>query len=268
MPSIPEGSTDLNFPLASTDRRSNTSRGVKSNALTLTLTWAVLAGVFSTVLTAATTEPAFAAANVTLVNWQMNEPAGAHVMADSGPNAINGVPGSAVQTGVVVNGATAYSWSNVKPNQPPAKPERLVQVNNSGLNPGTRDYAITIRYRSTHKFGNMIQKGQAHVKGGYWKVEQPSGFINCFFTGPKGMASVKSTVATNDGQWHVIRCERTVTQVALYIDGVLMGTTVHTTGNISNTTPLTIGGKLNCDNVVITCDYFAGDIDSVLIETS
>ena len=54
----------------------------------------------------------------------------------------------------------------------------------------------------------------------------------------------------------------------LSIDGVVIGQTVHATGNISNTLPLTIGGKLNCDNVAITCDYFAGDIDYVTIETS
>jgi hypothetical protein len=31
---------------------------------------------------------------------------------------------------------------------------------------------------------------------------------------------------------------------------------------------LTIAGKLNCDQVNTTCDYFAGDLDNLKIETS
>ncbi|MFZ0323028.1 MAG: hypothetical protein WAN48_02730 [Actinomycetes bacterium] len=64
-------------------------------------------------------------------------------------------------------------------------------------------------------------------------------------TGKGGKASFKSPFTTNDGQWTVIRCARAATEVVLYIDG-----------------------KLNCDNTTITCDYFAGEIDSVTIETS
>jgi len=40
------------------------------------------------------------------------------------------------------------------------------------------------------------------------------------------------------------------------------------TGNIANNVPLTIGGKVNCDQYITTCDYFVGDIDWVTIETS
>jgi hypothetical protein len=40
------------------------------------------------------------------------------------------------------------------------------------------------------------------------------------------------------------------------------------TGTIANTRPLTIAGKLNCDQVNTTCDYFAGDLDYLKIETS
>lgn len=212
--------------------------------------------------------PALATATIVQARYEMNEAAGATVMLDTGPNPVNGTIGSVVQTGVVVLGATGYRWSKVNPTAPPANPQRIIQVNNQALNPGTRDYAITIRYRSTFKFGNILQKGQAHVTGGYWKVEQPGGFVNCFFTGHGGKASFKSTVATNDGQWHVVRCERTVAGVTLTIDGTVIGQTLHATGSISNTSPLTIGGKLNCDNITITCDYFSGDIDYVIIETS
>ncbi len=212
--------------------------------------------------------PASASATVRLAQWDMNEAPGAKVMADSSGHGFDGVIGSAVQTGVVFSGATAYRWSNVKPNQPPAKPERLVQVANSALNPGTRDYAVTIRYRTTHDFGNVIQKGQSGSKGGYFKFQQPQGIISCLFRGSAGSAAVTSKTALNDGQWHTVRCERTATQVTMTVDGVLVGTTRHATGSISNNVPLTIGGKLNCDQVSITCDYFAGDIDYISIQTS
>ena len=52
------------------------------------------------------------------------------------------------------------------------------------------------------------------------------------------------------------------------IDGVVTGRNRNATGNISNTRPVSIAGKGNCDQVEITCDYFSGDIDHVRIETS
>jgi len=212
--------------------------------------------------------PAAASATVVLAQWDVNAAPGATVMLDSSGHAINGVVGSAVQTGAVFDGATAFRWSNVKPNQPPAKPERLVQVANSALNPGTRDYAVTIRYRTTHDFGNVIQKGQAGSKGGYFKFQQPGGKISCLFRGSAGSAAVSAKTPLNDGAWHIVRCERTSTEVTMTVDGVVVGRTKHATGSISNNVPLTIGGKLNCDQVSITCDYFAGDIDYITIQTS
>jgi hypothetical protein len=79
---------------------------------------------------------------------------------------------------------------------------------------------------------------------------------------------VSSKRSLNDGQWHVVRCERTATQVVMTVDGVVTMRVRHATGMISNNVPLTIGGKLNCDQISITCDYFAGDIDYVTIETN
>jgi hypothetical protein len=207
-----------------------------------------------------------ATASTVLADWEMNEPPGSTTMADTGPNQLTGAVGATVQTGVTVSGATAFDWSRVKPNQPPANPGRLVQVDSALLNPETADYAVVFRYRATVKFGNIVQKGQAHVTGGYFKVEQPGGYLNCFFTGKGGKAAVKSTHLTNDGQWHVVRCERTATGVTLTVDGVVVGQAVHATGTISNSSPLTVGGKLSCDNVTITCDYFSGDIDYLVIE--
>jgi hypothetical protein len=52
------------------------------------------------------------------------------------------------------------------------------------------------------------------------------------------------------------------------VDGVVTGRNSNATGSIANTKPLTIAGKLNCDQVNTTCDYFAGDIDYVKIQRS
>jgi hypothetical protein len=56
--------------------------------------------------------------------------------------------------------------------------------------------------------------------------------------------------------------------VTMIIDGVVTGRNRNATGTIANTRPVTIGGKGNCDQVEITCDYFAGDIDYVKVKTS
>lgn len=222
-------------------------------------------------------QPAHAAATVTIADWEMNEPVGATVMNDSSGAGINGSIGSAVKTGVVVNGATGYEWTSTNPNQPPPKPERLLQVPDSRLNPGSRDYAVTVRFRTTHSYGNMIQKGQSATPGGYFKWEIPNGQLMCLFRSRDasghllGEKSVKSPIGMplNDGAWHTVRCEKTVNQVTMTIDGTTTVASPHgTIGPISNNVPLTIAGKLNCDQVSVTCDYFAGDIDYVKIEAS
>lgn len=216
-----------------------------------------------------TASPADAAATTLVASWQMNEPAGATVMTDSSGHGITGTIGSAVATGVQTSGTIDYQWSSVNPTAPPAKPQRLVQVNNSALNPGTRDYAVTIRYRTTHSYGNMIQKGQNATAGGYFKFEQPNGFITCLFKGATGQQrAIVSKIALNDGAFHTVRCERTTNQLTMTIDSRTKYSLTGPTGNISNTVPLTIGGKLNCDQVKVTCDYFAGTIDWITIESS
>ena len=167
----------------------------------------------------------------------MNEAAGSQTMVDSSGNGRNGVIGANVQEGTALpGGGTGYRFPYKRPNTPPADPGHLATVPNStALNPGTGDFAIEFRMRTTHSFGNVIQKGQAGAPGGYW---------------------------------HTVRCERTPSMVTMIIDGVVTSRNRNATGNISNTRPVTIAGKGNCDQVEITCDYFSGDIDYVRIETS
>ena len=211
------------------------------------------------------------AATTTLAEWQMNEGPGATTMVDSSGNGMDGTIGSGVQTAATFGGSTGYRWAFASPTLPPAKPERLVQVWDDRLNPESEDYAVTIRYRTIQPFGNIIQKGQGGAKGGYFKLENPGGILTCVFRGVSASGSwqrkqVTSVTPLNDGQWHTARCERTSDKLTLTVDGTLRDTAGGSSGNISNTRPITIAGKYNCDQISITCDYFTGDIDSVKIE--
>ena len=215
------------------------------------------------VLTLAVAAPASAA---TLADWEMNEGSGATTMIDSSGH-VNGTIGSAVRTGVSVMGATVYRWPFASPTAPPPKPERIVQANSNSLNPGSGTYTVSLRYRTTQHFGNIVQKGQAGSAGGYFKVENPHGQINCVFRGVVSGKLVRKAVTSpavlSDGNFHVATCTRTSNALTLTIDGSVVDTAHGSTGNISNTRPVTIGGKLNCDQVKTTCDYYTGDIDWV-----
>ena len=226
---------------------------------------AVCAGTLAALASGSAASPAHATATITVTDWEMNEPAGATVMPDSGPNAINGTIGTGLATGAVYHGSTGYQWASLNPTAPPPKPERLVTVDDSRLNPGSGEYAVTIRYRSTHNYGNVLQKGQNATTGGYWKFEQPNGLMTCLFKGSAGQRALKWQTPLNDGEWHVVRCAIDSTGLTMTVDGtsrVLKGPI----GTISNTWPLSIGGKSQCDQVKVTCDYFAGGLDYVKIE--
>ena len=206
---------------------------------------------------------ASAAANTTLALWQMNEKPGSTVLVDSSGNGINGKIGSEV----ILNGAV-HQFPFLKPNTPPAHPNHPDQVTDARLNPGTRDFSITLRMKWTNAFGNIIQKGQSGTVGGYFKLQAPNGLVQCLFRGSTGNAGVGSGRALNDGLWHVITCTRTAAALTMVVDGVQTGTLKHATGNISNTGSLSIAGKLSCDQITVTCDYFTGQIDYVQIKTS
>jgi hypothetical protein len=215
--------------------------------------------------------PARAAIDQPVAIWQMNEPAGSQIMEDSSGNGYDGTIGASVQEGTALaGGGTGYRFPYLQPNTPPADPEHVVRVaHNSALNPGSGDFAVEFRVRTTHSFGNILQKGQAGAAGGYFKFQQPSGKVSCLFRGSLGSSTASSgTVRINDGAWHTVRCERTASSVVMRVDGVVTGRNFNPTGTIANTKPLSIAGKLNCDQITVTCDYFAGDLDYVKIQRS
>lgn len=209
-----------------------------------------------------------APADAVVAQWDMNEPPGATVMTDSGTAGLDGHIGSEVITGITFDGATGYRFPRLQPNTPPAHPEHLVSVaDNPFLDPGDASfYAVEIRYRTTNKFGNLIQKGQSGARGGQFKIQLPKGRPSCYFKGPLGRVGTGAPSPINDGAWHVLRCEHTATSTTFYVDGVRVGRKNGMTGTIDNKVALTIAGKPNCDQIEITCDYFGGDIDYVRIE--
>ncbi len=175
-------------------------------------------------------------------------------------------------TGVTVSGARGYRFALHQPNVvPPHLSHNVVVPHNNVFNSNNRaEYAVEIRYRTTRPFGNITQKGQSGNKGGYWKIQLPQGEPSCLFRGPTGVTNAVRArgLPINDNQWHVLRCVATPTNVKLYVDGVFRGRNTGTTGSIANIVPLQIGGKLNCDQVETTCDYFSGDVDYMRIESS
>ncbi len=196
--------------------------------------------------------------------WELNEGSRASTMHDAGPHGLDGEIGSAVATG-----GGDYFWSNVSPTLPPAKPERLVLVDSDWrLQPGTSRFEVEFRYKSNRPFGNILQKGQNGAIGGYWKFEQPFGRVTCLFKDETGkQQAVKARTATNDNRWHTIRCTLDDDAIRIYVDGDLdqIKPLDSPMGLVGNERPLSIGGKSNCDQIVITCDYFVGSIDWIEI---
>ncbi len=216
---------------------------------------------------------ALAAATEIVADWRMDEPSGATVMIDASGNGLHGVIGTAVLTGIAYDGAIGYRWPHTSPNAPPPQPERLIQVDDDRLNPGAAGFAVTVRFRTTRSFGNIIQKGQSGNAGGYFKWQIPNGRLSCLFRGVVDGELISKAVNSgdlllNDGAWHTVRCERTATGVTMTVDGTVTRRAVGWSGVIRNSAPLVIGGKLNCDQIETNCDYFVGDIDYVRIESS
>lgn len=200
-------------------------------------------------------------------DYQMNEADGATVMTDSSGNGIDGViDQSGLDTGYEIDGAVGYHWDRRNPNEPPASPERVIQVaDNSQLDPGSDVFTVEIRFRTKENFGNIIQKGQAATKGGQWKIQNPQGRPSCLFKGSIGRSATRVKTPLNDNQWHTLTCVRDMDGVKVYVDGVFNNQKRGYTGTIDNAMPMAIGGKINCDQITITCDYFSGQIDYVRI---
>jgi Laminin G domain len=219
-----------------------------------------------TALLSTTVGTARAAAEYPVASWAMDEPAGSRTMYDSSGHGLDGRIGGEVGVGSGYAGALGYRFARLDPDTPPTHPQHLVTVPSSRwLDPGDGDFAVTMRLRTTYQFGNIIQKGQATVPGGSWKLQIPNGYVQCWFRGSAGSVLVTAPRKINDGDWHVVRCERTDDRVSLDIDDRPVAEKYGATGWIANSWPLSIGGKTECDQRTVGCDYYAGDLDYVAI---
>jgi hypothetical protein len=227
--------------------------------------WGLLVAAVLVCSVSAGATPALGA---TIARWEMNEPSGATTMHDSSPANLSGAIGSAVETGVVTDGATGYQWLSA--NRSGVHTERLVKVDSSRLNPGIANFTFIMRFK-TSSFGdqNIVQKGQAKTNGGQWKIAIKKGKIVCNFLGVVHRSAVWSNEIIADNTWHTVRCDRRTTGVTITIDNNPPKTNHNWTGSISNTWPVSIGGKPKCDGgVTVGCDYYVGFVDRVVIERS
>ncbi|MFC4071157.1 laminin G domain-containing protein [Actinoplanes subglobosus] len=221
-------------------------------------------------LAAASPDAAMASAgDVKMAVWPMDETTGSSWMDDVSGRGHHGQIGPEVGTGLTTEYERGYRFERLEPDTPPARPGHLVSVaDHSDLDPGGREFAVTVRLRTTHKFGNIIQKGQATVPGGSWKMQIPNGRATCTYRGSRGTIELIAPYRINDGDWHVVRCVRLDEGVFLSIDGFRAASRDGWTGTIDNDWPVTIGGKLDCDQVEVGCDYYAGDLDWITIEAA
>ncbi|GAA4957795.1 laminin G domain-containing protein [Actinoplanes utahensis] len=220
-----------------------------------------------TCLLTAVAGPARAAADHVMAVWPMDESPGDTWMADAGGRGHHGRIGPEVGTGLTAGPTVGYRFDRLEPDTPPTRPGHLVVVaDHPDLDPAERDFAVTVRLRTSRKFGNVIQKGQATVPGGSWKVQLPNGRATCTYRGSRGTIELIAPYRINDGAWHVVRCVRLRAGVFLSIDGRQAAARLGWTGTIDNDWPVSIGGKLDCDQVKVGCDYYAGDLDWITVE--
>ena len=236
------------------------------------------AAAFSAALALA---PVASAMTTLAADWEMNEDyspavmqAGPTTMVDSTGQHDGTIPQQA-STQQIKSGGGIYTWINHCPACAPADPTRVISVPDAA--DGSLDipdpnvpYTLEFRFRTTHGFGNYMQKGHDTTKGGQIKIQGPKGSVQCLFKGASGVRVGTGTASKfpplDDGQWHTIKCVHTATQVKEYVDGATRAIVKNgSTGPIDNTSDMTIGGKNNCDQGKITCDYFAGDIDYIKV---
>ena len=231
---------------------------------------ALLTGASVVGVTLASTPPVSADLAV-VARWDMNEASDATVMVDSGPVGIDGAIGDDIE----VRGDT-YFWSTINWFTHPATEARNVVVpHDPALNPGLESFSIEIRYRSDDNYGNIVQKGQNGNPTGAWKLEHPWGFPGCAFKDDTGLLrGVTARTQVWDGDWHVVRCELDrdfgeFGRLRVIIDGEVDQVNVldEPFGAVANDQPVSIGGKVNCDQITITCDYFWGEIDYIEIRS-
>jgi hypothetical protein len=149
-------------------------------------------------------------------------------------------------------------------------PHAVLQAPNAPeLNPG----ANPIRYGATVRLGkgqtgsgeNILQKGYSAAGGQYkLQVDGRAGRPSCVMSDNvvRGIHVAQSDVSIADGRWHNLECRRAGATLTLLVDNAVHATSaIPATLAISNTVPLSIGGKGDGNDN----DQFHGALDDVWI---
>lgn len=137
------------------------------------------------------------------------------------------------------------------------------------LNPGTAKISfgasVLMLANQTDAGENVLQKGYSATGGQYkLQVDGTAGRPSCVMVDSRRslIRLVRSPVTVADGAWHRIECRRYGTNLGIIVDAAVRGIiTIPATLSVSNTGPLSIGGKgAYPDN-----DQFHGVVDDVWI---
>jgi hypothetical protein len=198
-----------------------------------------------------------------LGSWQMNEKRGS-VLEDNGSGqSRDGVIGKYVELD-----GRSHLFPRIDRSIHMQQPGHIDKIPDyDALDPGDRVYsvAVSVKYRRGID-RNIIQKGQGSPVGGMFKMKVGwKGQVYCLFRGDLGDSTVVGP-DLGDGQWHDIRCVRTLNGSLMVVDGQRVDTSINDSGTISNDWPITIGGNSVCwTGAAKSCNYWAGRIGSIKI---
>jgi hypothetical protein len=198
----------------------------------------------------------------------MDEPAGTGTMLDSGTTTHTNGAWEDITAGIQGFSGTAYHFNGTT--------SRVIVGDDPSLRPLSDTFTVSVAARFTtipdpndpnNGDYDLIRKGVGSSKGGYWKLEiipnstRTAVRANCQMQGTTSAIKVTSPLSPlNDGNWHVLSCEKTDTTVTLWVDGKLSNSKAVTIGSISNTVALTLGAKPDADGN-IGGDWYDGDLD-------
>jgi hypothetical protein len=137
------------------------------------------------------------------------------------------------------------------------------------LNPGSKRIqfgaAIKMRKDQTSDGENIVQKGFATGGSEYkLQVDGIAGMPSCAVVGVSNskIYLAKSSVAIDDGAWHVVACDLHGGVLSITVDGTVRGNrSVPNSLVVSNSDDLRIGGKGTSTNN----DQFDGEMDDVWV---
>lgn len=150
-------------------------------------------------------------------------------------------------------------------------PRALISIPDAApLNPIGADFSygasVMLPPDQTAKGSNVLQKGRFGSAGGQWKLQVdtldglPSCVVQGSLDGERTLVTVRSTTSVADGEWHVVRCAKTASGLAIEVDGEVTRE-AGDIGTVSNDRPVLVGSA----GVAEDDDQFHGHIDDVFL---